>query len=306
MNALFQSICFVLLTITAGHAQHVSISGYVIDSESKEVLIGASIYETRLQAGTITNQYGYYSLTLAMADTLDVVISYIGYRPVARKIVSRSNTRMDIMLMPSNMLGEVEVNASRNDDNVARTQMGVIDVPMRELRNLPAIMGERDLLKIVQLLPGVQQAQEGTTGFFVRGGNTDQNLVLLDEAPVYNPSHLFGLLSTFNINAINNVQLLKGAFPASYGGRLSSILNITMKDGNKETYQTQGGIGLLAANLTVQGPMVRERSSFIISARRSYIDLIQRAFIPNNTTLYAFHDVNIKVNHQWERMINFL
>ena len=186
----------------------------------------------------------------------------------------------------------------RNDDNVNRSQMGVIDVTLRELVNLPALMGERDLMKVIQFLPGVQQAQEGTTGFFVRGGNLDQNLVQLDEATVYNPNHLFGLVSTFNINAINNVRLIKGGFPAQYGGRLSSILDITMKDGNKEKFQAEGGIGLLAANLTVQGPIVKHKASFIVSARRSYVDLIQKGFIPNNTTLYSIHDVNAKVNFE--------
>lgn len=288
--------CAFLLVSLNTFSQRVTISGYVQDVNTKEVLIGANIYEARLQKGTATNQYGFYSLTLPASDTLNVIYSFSGYKPEAKKIVSKNNLRIDILLVSAGLLDEVEVNALRNDDNVNRSQMSVVDVPLRELVNLPALMGERDLMKVIQFLPGVQQAQEGTTGFFVRGGNLDQNLVQLDEATVYNPNHLFGLISTFNINAINNVRLIKGGFPAQYGGRLSSILDITMKDGNKEKFQVEGGIGLIAANLTVQGPIVKHKASFIVSARRSYIDLVQRAFIPNNTTLYSIHDVNAKIN----------
>lgn len=278
--------------------QRITISGYVKEAGSKEALIGANIYETKLYKGTTSNQYGFYSLSLPASDTFNIIISYVGYKPEAKKIITRSNLRIDAQLIASNILNEVEINATRNDDNVNQTQMGVIDVPLRDIRNLPVLMGERDILKVIQLLPGVQQAQEGTTGFFVRGGNLDQNLVQLDEATVYNPNHLFGLLSTFNINSINNVQLIKGGFPAQYGGRLSSILDITMKDGNKEKFQAEGGIGILSSNLTVQGPLIRNKASIIVSARRSYLDLIQRAFIANSTTLYSFYDVNAKVNFE--------
>ena len=160
-------------------------------------------------------------------------------------------------------------------------------------------MGERDIMKIIQLLPGVQGGQEGTTGFYVRGGNLDQNLVQLDEATVYNPNHLFGLFSTFNVNAINNVQLIKGGFPAEYGGRLSSILNITMKEGNKKKYEVEGGIGLLSNNLTIQGPIQKNKSSFIVSARRSHIDLLLKATgTAQKNTSYKFYDVNAKMNFE--------
>ena len=279
-----------------GVAQKITISGYIKETGSEEALIGANIYETKFQKGTTSNQYGFYSLTLPASDTFNVTISYVGYKAEMKKVVTTNNLRMNIFLVASNMLSEVEINAARNDDNVNQAQMGVIDVPMRDIRNLPVLMGERDILKVIQLLPGVQQAQEGTTGFFVRGGNLDQNLVQLDEATVYNPNHLFGLVSTFNINSINNVHLIKGGFPAQYGGRLSSILDITMKDGNKEKFQAEGGIGILSSNLTVQGPLIRKKASIIVSARRSYVDLIQRAFVANSTTLYSFYDVNAKVN----------
>ncbi len=279
-------------------AQKIIISGYVQDAGSKEALIAANIFEPNLQRGTSTNQYGFYSLTLPATDTLTLIISYVGYRPEARKIYLQKNIRLDVLLALSNLLDEVAITSDRNDDNVNLTRVGVINVPVRDIWNLPVLMGERDILKAIQFLPGVQQAQEGTTGFFVRGGNLDQNLVLLDDAPVYNPNHLFGLVSTFNINSVNNVQLIKGGFPAQYGGRLSSILEITSKDGNKEQFQTEGGIGLLSANVTTQGPIVKDKASFIVSARRSYIDLFQKAFVRGNTTLYSFFDINAKVNFE--------
>src|SRR5258705_12211293 len=177
--------------------------------------------------------------------------------------------------------------------------MGVIDVPIRAIKNLPVLLGERDIMKIIQLLPGVQGGQEGTTGFYVRGGNLDQNLVQLDEATVYNPNHLFGLFSTFNINAINNVKLIKGGFPAEFGGRLSSILDITMKEGNKTKYQVEGGIGLLSDNLTVQGPIQKSKSSFIVSGRIGNIDYLMKAFgnLKKSTT-YRFYDLNAKINFE--------
>ncbi len=279
-------------------AQKITISGYIMDSETKEALIGANIFESSVKKGSTSNQYGFYSLTLSPSDTLQIIVSYVGYKPEAKKITTTTNLRLDVLLKTSSMLSEIEIHASRNDDNVSKAQTGVIDVPIGDIRNLPVLMGERDILKVIQLLPGVQQAQEGTTGFFVRGGNLDQNLVQLDEATVYNPNHLFGLVSTFNVNSINNVQLIKGGFPAQYGGRLSSILDITMKDGNKEKFQAEGGIGILSTNLTVQGPLIRNKASFIVSARRSYIDLFQKALVANSTTLYSFYDINAKLNFE--------
>ncbi len=286
---------FLILSIEA-FSQKITISGYIRDAETKEALIGAAIYETKVQHGSTTNEYGFYSLTLSASDTLDMIISYTGYKLVAKKIFSKQNIRLDVLLTSSNILTEVEIIATRNDDNVNKTEVGVIDVSMKAIRNLPVLMGERDILKIIQFLPGVQAGQEGTTGFFVRGGNSDQNLVQLDEATVYNPNHLFGLVSTFNINSINNVQLIKGGFPAQYGGRLSSIVDVTMKDGNKEKYNVEGGIGLLSTNLTVQGPIIKNKASFIVSARTSYINLLERIILPESTTQYSFYDLNAKLN----------
>ena len=267
--------------------QTVTISGYIQDATSKESLIGATIFSTNTQKGTTSNVYGFYSLTLAKSDTIGLIISYIGFQPQAKKLTITENLRLDILLEPvASQLSEVVITSGRNDNNVSRSQMGVISVPMHAINTLPVLAGERDILKVIQFLPGVQAGQEGTTGYFVRGGNIDQNLVQLDEATIYNPNHLFGLFSTFNINAIKDVTLTKGGFPANYGGRLSSVLDITMKDGNKEKYQVEGGIGTLSTNLTLQGPLQKGKSSFIISGRRSYIDLLTKPFLPNG---YKWH-----------------
>jgi CarboxypepD_reg-like domain/TonB-dependent Receptor Plug Domain len=305
----------VILLFTAGvifglnsSAQKITVSGYVKDEISKEALISASVVNANTKTGTSTNQYGFFSLTVLAADTVELIISYQGYKLQAKKIIAKENIQLDVLLesTANTTLREVIVTAGKNNRNVQKAQMGVIDVPIRAIKNLPVLLGERDIMKIIQLLPGVQGGQEGTSGFYVRGGNLDQNLVQLDEATVYNPNHLFGLFSTFNINSINNVQLIKGGFPAEYGGRLSSILNITMKEGNKTKYQTEGGIGLLSTNLTFQGPIQKparlshsggSKSSFIISARRSHIDLLLKPLTSKSTT-YKFYDVNAKMNYE--------
>ena len=287
-----------MLGCVAISAQNVTISGYIKDEKSKEALIGATVYAPQTKSGTTTNEYGFYSFTMKAGDSTDILISFVGYQAQAKRLFLTANTPLDILLSEGSELKEVTVSATRNDNNVSKAQVGIINVPMREIKNLPVLAGERDVLKVLQFLPGVQQAQEGTTGFLVRGGNIDQNLVQLDEAVVYNPNHLFGLFSTFNVNALNNVQLIKGGFPAKYGGRLSSIVDITMKDGNKEAFHTEGGIGLLSTNLSVEGPIIKDKASFIVSGRRSYLDLLLKPFTPaaKQGTTYRFYDFNAKVN----------
>lgn len=293
------SMIFVVAAISLS-AQNITINGYIKDEESKEALIGATLYSPQTQSGTSSNEYGYYSFTLKKEDSTDIVISFLGYESQARRIFLSKNTSLDIYLNIGIKLNEVTVSATRNDYNVSKAQVGIINVPMREIKNLPVLAGERDVMKVLHFLPGVQQAQEGTSGFLVRGGNIDQNLVQLDEATVYNPNHLFGLFSTFNVNALNNVQLIKGGFPAKYGGRLSSFLDISMKDGNKQKFETQGGIGLLSANLSIEGPIIKDKASFIVSGRRSYLDLLLAPFTPADKqgTTYRFYDLNAKVNFE--------
>lgn len=297
MKILLLSIVIASASLIS-RAQRITISGYVKDEASKEALIGASVVNANTKLGTTTNQYGYFSLTIPVADTIELIISYSGYTMQAKKITAGQNIQLDVLLASEAInLGEVIVTAGKNNRNVQKAQMGVIDVPISAIKNLPVLLGERDLMKIIQSLPGVQGGHEGTAGFFVRGGNLDQNLVQLDEATVYNSNHLFGLFSTFNVNAINNVQLIKGGFPAEFGGRLSSILNITMKEGNKTKYQVEGGIGLLSTNLTFQGPFQKNKSSFILSARHSHINFLLDPFY-SKTTSYKFYDLNAKMNFE--------
>ena len=294
--SIFFFIGFPLLIFS----QKVTISGYIKDEKSKEALIGATLYSPQTKSGTTANEYGYYSFTLKAGDSTDVLITYVGYQVQAKRLFLTENTQLDIFLSEGAELKEVTVSATRNDNNVRKAQVGVLNIAIRDIKNMPVLAGERDVMKVLHFLPGVQQAQEGTTGFLVRGGNIDQNLVQLDEAVVYNPNHLFGLFSTFNVNALNNVQLIKGGFPAKYGGRLSSILDITMKDGNKEHFNTEGGIGLLSTNISIEGPIIKNKASFIISGRRSYLDLLLKPFTPTDKqgTTYRFYDLNAKVNFE--------
>ncbi len=296
-------VLFIFLTGQPVNAQKYTLSGTITDGQSGEVLIGANVLAVTLNKGTASNTYGFYSLTLPRADSLTLLFSYLGYQSQLKKIYLTQDIELDIRLESANaVLGEITVSAERsNADNVRQTRMGVVDVPIRVIERLPAILGEQDVLKVIQLLPGVQSGEEGTTGFHVRGGAADQNLVQLDEATVYNPSHLFGFFSTFNTAALNNVQLIKGGFPAYYGGRLSSTLDISMREGNRQRREVQGGIGLLSTQLTVEGPLKKDRASFIVSGRRSYIDLLVRPFLKKsqNKNLYYFYDLNAKLNYQF-------
>lgn len=284
-------------------AQSFTISGTITDAASGEALIGANVVAIDAEQGTSTNTYGFFSLTLARRDSVAVLFSYVGYAPQLRKLFVSENLELQITLEQSTgVLPEITVNAARERtaDNVRRTNVGIVEVPIWSIQNLPAVLGEQDVLKVIQLLPGVQSGDEGTTGYHVRGGAVDQNLVLLDEATVYNPSHLFGLFSTFNPSTLNNIRLIKGGFPANYGGRLSSMLDISMREGNSQRHVVHGGIGLLSTQLTVEGPLKRDRASFIASARRTYFDVLAAPFVKgNNKNTYYFYDVNAKVNYRF-------
>ena len=297
----FFLLLFALLTIGwQTRAQPVTLSGYVHDARTGEVLIGAGLTVAAQRLGTTTNSYGFYSLTLRPADSLMLTVSYVGYAVQQLRLTHPISQRFDIILSENaGELGEVTVSGQRTDDNVRQTQMSTISLPLQLVRTLPVLFGERDVLKTIQTLPGVQGGQEGTTGFYVRGGNSDQNLVLLDEAPVYNPNHLFGLFSTFNSNALNRVTLIKGGFPAQYGGRLSSILDITLREGNTKQFSGQAGLGLISANLTLEGPIQKGRGSFIVSGRRTFLDLLLRPVgLTNSQNTYSFYDLNAKINYR--------
>lgn len=298
---LIFTLLFIFSLLTVMAQQKHTISGYVHDAATGEELIGATIRITGPEGtGTTTNVYGFYSLTLP-AGNYTIEYNYVGYSRQRKEITLNQNIKLTIALQPSDLqLEEVVVRDERQDANVADVNMSRENLSIERAKKLPALFGEVDVLKTLQLLPGIQTAGEGTTGLFVRGGSADQNLILLDEATVYNASHFLGFFSVFNPDAIKNVEIYKGGIPARFGGRLSSILDIQMKDGNDKDYIFSGGIGSISSRLTVEGPLVKDRSSFIVSARRTYADIFLRLSSNediNSNTLY-FYDFNAKANYK--------
>ncbi|MEO6490869.1 MAG: TonB-dependent receptor, partial [Ferruginibacter sp.] len=280
-----------------------TVSGYVRDEASGETMIGATLAIKGNSKGINSNQYGFYSLTLNEGN-YSFVYSYVGYRSVEVTVNLASDTLLNINLRSGIQLSEeVVVTSKKRDNNVKTAQMGKITLPIEQIKSVPAFLGEVDLLKVVQLLPGVRNAGEGSAGFYVRGGGPDQNLILLDDAVVYNSGHLFGFFSIFNSDAIKNVSLIKGGMPAQYGGRLSSVLDISMKEGNNQKFQVDGGLGLIASRLSIQGPIVKNKASFIVSARRTYIDAITKPFVSKSSQFYGsgyyFYDLNAKINYKF-------
>ncbi|MDQ3050345.1 MAG: TonB-dependent receptor [Bacteroidota bacterium] len=280
-----------------------TISGYVKDTKTGEYLIGANVYLKELLKGTSTNQYGFYSLTVEEGE-YTLVFTFLGYQEQEQKITLNKNYRINAeMADAAYIASEVVITGEREDKNVESTQMGQMELEVEQIKTLPAFMGEVDILKTIQLLPGVQSAGEGNAGYYVRGGGPDQNLVLLDEAVVYNASHLFGFFSVFNADAVKNVSLIKGGMPAQYGGRLASVLDISMKEGNSKEYHVEGGLGFIASRLTIEGPIKKDTASFIISGRRTFIDLFLREpFVDDESDAagnsYFFYDLNTKINYR--------
>ena len=296
---------FIFLITSFAMAQELmTISGEIRDAKNGETLIGASVYIPELQLGTSSNNYGLFSITIPAGEHL-IAISYVGYLSKT-KLVNNNNQasfeNLSITLNPtSTSLKEIQVTDKRKDATVRSTDVGKIELEMSSIEQLPVLAGERDILKSIQLLPGIQSGGEGSAGFFVRGGSADQNLILLDEAVVYNASHLFGFFSVFNSDAIKNIDIHKGSMPANYGGRLASVLDITMKDGNNQKYSVEGGIGLIASRITFQGPIKKDVGSFIVSARRTYIDILARGYIDTTSFAgsgYHFYDLTTKANYK--------
>ncbi len=283
-----------------------TISGFVLDAETGEKLIGANLYVPNLRTGTVTNNYGFYSLTLP-ADSVYLAVSYLGFETQYFHFLLMDDVARDFRLKQDRLgLGNIEVLDERIENLVQSTQMGIVNLPIEQVRKLPAFMGERDIIKPIQLLPGVQSGREGSTGLYVRGGGPDQNLILLDGAPVYNVSHLFGFFSVFNDDALHDVTLIKGGFPSRYGGRLSSVLDISMKEGNNQHYEAHGALGLISSKLTIEGPIKTDRMSFIVSGRRTYIDLLARPFLQDQGDFSAyFYDLNAKLNFTANRNNRF-
>jgi hypothetical protein len=294
--------CF-LVTASAYAQKRYTISGNVKDGATGEILIGATVtFKEMPQLGAASNAYGFYSLSASEGD-YTLICTFVGYTPVLRTISLHKDTSISISINSKNDLQEVVISNNRpNNDNIISPQMGVEKLDMGQINNVPVIFGEKDILKTISLLPGVKQASEGNTGYYVRGGGSDQNLILLDEATVYNASHLFGFFSTFNSDAIKDVSLYKGGMPAQYGGRLSSVLDVKMNDGNNKEYTVDGGIGLISSRIKVEGPLEKDKGSFMISARRTYVDLFLKASPDSNvrgSSIY-FYDLNAKFNWHFD------
>lgn len=293
--------CSLFLSLSL-YSQSFTISGYVRDSLTGETLVGANLYLSESpNIGVSTNNYGYFSLQIPAGRHL-LVCSYLGYQDQKKALLVTADIQVNMYLLSGVALQEILVTAKEKDENVKGAQMGKVELSVDQLKKIPALLGEADILKALQLLPGVRSAGEGNAGFYVRGGGADQNLILLDEAVVYNSGHLLGFFSIFNADAIKNATLIKGGMPANYGSRLSSVVDVQMKEGNDQHLQIDGGIGAISSRLTVQGPLQKEKCSFILSARRTYALDLAQPFIRNTNyagTNYFFYDLNAKVNYRF-------
>ncbi|GAB5524216.1 MAG: TonB-dependent receptor [Roseivirga sp.] len=279
-----------------GQGQTFTLKGTVKDGETGEDLIGASVYIIETQGGAISNPYGFYSVVLP-EGSYTLKISYIGYATVVKKVELQTDLSLNVELLPeTSQLEEVTVYAEAEDSNVKDTKMSVARIDATTIKQLPTVFGEADVIKSIQLLPGVSSAGETSGGFNVRGGSADQNLILLDEATIFNTSHLFGLVSVFNADAIKDVTLYKGGIPASYGGRLSSVLDVRQKEGNSKEFGGSAGIGLVSSRLNLEGPLDGGKGSFLLAGRRSYVDLFLPAILDDPPTVF-FYDVNLKANY---------
>ncbi|MBI3135365.1 MAG: TonB-dependent receptor [Bacteroidetes bacterium] len=300
-------ILFTLLSLTslfAAAQTKYTVSGYVKDAETGEALIGARVFVPALSVGAIANTYGFYSLTLPQG-VHEVVFSFVGKEPSKMQVTLDANVSLNLELKPAGMLSEVLVTGEVKQHE--STEMSTTELPMSKVKSLPVLLGEIDVIKTAQLLPGIKAGSEGSSGIYVRGGGPDQNLILLDGVPIYNANHLFGFFSVFNADAINNVKIVKGGFPAEYGGRISSVIDIRMKEGDMKKLHGEGSVGIISSKLMLNGPIIKDKTSFMISARRTYIDLLAKPFIKlanakntgndKVTGGYYFYDVNAKINH---------
>ncbi|HEX6333021.1 MAG TPA: TonB-dependent receptor, partial [Flavisolibacter sp.] len=291
----------VIMSCLSGFGQKVTLNGYITDERTGERLFGASVFLQNLGVGTTSNNYGFYSITIP-ADSVELTVSFAGYATYTQQMHLREDMTLNIKLQHARQMEEVVVRAKRKEAIQNRTQMSTIDLPVATIKALPAFLGESDVMKAIQLLPGVQAGSEGSSGIYVRGGGPDQNLILLDGVPVYNVSHLFGFFSVFNTDALHSVEVMKGGFPARYGGRLSSVIDIRMKEGNRNEFHGEGGIGLIASRLTLEGPIGKKKNvSYMFSGRRTYLDIFMRPMIraQSDGTIdagYFFYDLNGKIN----------
>lgn len=301
----FYALLLISFFSKAQSTERFTINGYVREKGSGELLPGVSVFVKNKKIGTQTNNYGFYSLTLNTSEEITLVYSFVGYQQEIKTLKIPKRLEMNIELIPENQqLNEVIVrgDSPENQKISESVQMSQISIPIQQIKEIPALLGEKDVLKVLQLMPGVQKGSEGNSGIYVRGGGADQNLLILDDAPVYNASHLFGFFSVFNGDALKSVELTKGGFPARFGGRLSSVIEMQMKDGSRDKLHIEGGIGLISSRLVVQSPIGKTRkSSFLISGRRTYIDALARPFIDkkNGDGGYYFYDLNAKINYDF-------
>ena len=300
MKYLLLILFFPVITLAQ---ERYTLNGYVADNESGESLIGATVYVNEIKSGTITNPYGFYSITLE-EGIYNIDFRYVGYSSITKEINLNSSQKIDIELQSLDIqLKNVVVSDVAEDYNVSSIEMSTSRLDMSKVTEIPTFLGENDIIKAIQLLPGVSSVGEGASGFNVRGGSVGQNLVLLDEAPVYNSSHLLGFLSVFNPDAVKDLKLYKGGIPSRYGGRLSSILDIRMKDGNNKKTVFSGGIGTIFSRFTLESPIVKDKSSFILALRRSYADILAKPFLKNSNffddgAALNFYDITAKTNFE--------
>lgn len=291
-------ILFFLGILSSGFAQKYTLSGHITDESSGEELIGAALFVTETSGGTVTNLYGFYSLTLP-AGTYNLEYSFVGFASKKMTVELNKDTRIDVELSSKDLqLQEVVITGEREDRNVRSIEMSVERLEMKTVKKVPQFLGEVDVIRTIQLLPGVSTVGEGAIGFNVRGGNIDQNLILIDEAPVYQSSHLFGFFSVFNADAVKDFKLYKGGIPAKYGGRLSSVLDVRQTEGNLKKFKGSGGLGLISSRLMLEGPIAKDKASFMVSGRRSYADLFFPLFEDLRGNVFYFYDLNLKVNYK--------
>lgn len=276
-----------------------TLNGYITDKTTGETLIGANISCKEILTGTSTNSYGFFSITLP-EGVISLRISYIGYSTIEKEVSLSSNTELHLQLEPQAQLEEVVVLGERPETGINTVQMGAVNVPLSIIRNTPTLLGEADIMKTIQMLPGVQSGTEGMAGVHVRGGGPDENLILLDGVPLYNVDHMFGFFSVFTPEAIKKVSLYKGSFPARFGGRLSSVIDVRTNDGDMKNYHGMIGIGLITSKFQFEGPIIKDKTSFNVSGRRSYLDLVVKPFMPKDEKFsYFFYDLNAKINHRF-------
>ncbi|WP_437918065.1 TonB-dependent receptor [Sphingobacterium sp. LRF_L2] len=302
MRAFLIKLPWMILLLCGGSfvkaQQNVTLSGSIKDKQTGELLIGVTVrVENHQNLAVAANEYGFYSLTVP-AGELTVVVSCTGYTEQKQVLQLNKNLKLDWFLEPGNNIEEVMVTSAQKNKNLTVAEMGTETLDIKSISKLPVLFGEKDVMKTIQLLPGVKSNGEGSSGFSVRGGATDQNLILLDEAPVYNASHLLGFFSTFNSDALKDANIIKGNSPAQYGGRLSSVMDVKMKDGNNQDYNVSGGIGLISSRLSVEGPIQKDKSSFIVSGRRTYADIFLRGSEDFSDSKLYFYDLNAKANYQ--------